>query len=115
MTGAPSGWWVCGMRTTTLPRLRPVSASRWAAPMSSRSTVVRHAERDFTVLTVPDGSTAEVFGSTSSYNQHLTSPVAGFSVTDLNEALGELLQAGVEIVLPSAEATPARGCTSVPR
>jgi predicted enzyme related to lactoylglutathione lyase len=61
---------------------------------------VRHAEQDFTVLTVPDGSTVEVFGSDSGYNQHLTSPVAGFSVTDLDEALADLLQAGVEIVLP---------------
>lgn len=61
---------------------------------------VRHAERDFTVLTVPDGSTVEVFGPTSSYNQHLTSPVAGFSVTDLDEALADLRQAGVDIVLP---------------
>lgn len=61
---------------------------------------VRHAEPDFTVLTVPDGSTVEVFGSTSCYNQHLTSPVAGFSVTNLDEALTDLRQAGVEIVLP---------------
>lgn len=61
---------------------------------------VRHAERDFTVLMVPDGSTVEVFGSTSSYNQHLTSPVAGFSVADLDQALKDLRQAGVEIVLP---------------
>lgn len=61
---------------------------------------VRHGERDFTVLTVPDGSTVEVFGATSSYNQHLTSPVAGFSVTDLDEALADLQRAGVEVVLP---------------
>lgn len=61
---------------------------------------IRQAESDFTVLTVPDGSTVEVFGHTSSYNQHLTHPVAGFSVADLDEALVDLQRAGIEIVLP---------------
>ncbi len=61
---------------------------------------VRHAERDFTVLTLPDGSTVEVFGPTSSYNTHLTHPVAGFLVSDLDEALADLQRASVDIVLP---------------
>ncbi len=42
----------------------------------------------------------EVFGPTSEYNRHLTGPVAGFRVGDLDQAADELRQAGVEIVLP---------------
>lgn len=61
---------------------------------------VRSTEQDFTVLSVPDGSTVEVFGPASSYNQHLTSPVVGFLVTDLDQAAQELRHAGIEIALP---------------
>lgn len=55
---------------------------------------------DFAVFDVPDGSTMEIFGPTSDYNRHLTHPVAGFQVTDLENALRELQAAGIEIVLP---------------
>lgn len=48
----------------------------------------------------PDGSTVEVFGPTSTYNPHLTHPVAGFQVSDLDQALTDLHAAGVEVVLP---------------
>jgi catechol 2,3-dioxygenase-like lactoylglutathione lyase family enzyme len=61
---------------------------------------VSSSEADFAVLSVPDGATVEVFGPASEYNQHLTHPVAGFLVSDLEKALGELQAAGVEIVLP---------------
>jgi catechol 2,3-dioxygenase-like lactoylglutathione lyase family enzyme len=61
---------------------------------------IKHAEKDFTVLSVPDGSTVEVFGPASGYNEHLTHPVAGFLVTNLDQALIDLEQADVEIVLP---------------
>lgn len=61
---------------------------------------VRSSEADFAVLSVPDGATVEVFGPASEYNQHLTHPVAGFLVSDLEKALGELQAVGVEIVLP---------------
>jgi catechol 2,3-dioxygenase-like lactoylglutathione lyase family enzyme len=54
---------------------------------------------DFAVLEIPDGATVEVFGPASSYNQHLTHPVAGFIVANLEEAMAELRAAGVEIVL----------------
>jgi catechol 2,3-dioxygenase-like lactoylglutathione lyase family enzyme len=57
-------------------------------------------EPDFAVFDVPDGSTVEVFGPTSEYNQHLTHPVTGFRVTDLGDAVRDLEAAGVEIVLP---------------
>ena len=57
-------------------------------------------EPDFAVLDVPDGATVEVFGPTSEYNRHLTHPVAGFRVDDLQSAFTELEAAGVEIVLP---------------
>ena len=60
---------------------------------------VHSSETDFAVLEVPDGATVEVFGPTSAYNQHLTHPVAGFLVADLEEAVAELQAAGVEIVL----------------
>ena len=52
------------------------------------------------VLDVPDGATVEVFGPASEYNRHLTHPVAGFLVDDLDNAVDELRAAGVEIVLP---------------
>jgi catechol 2,3-dioxygenase-like lactoylglutathione lyase family enzyme len=52
------------------------------------------------VLEVPDGATVEVFGPASPYNRHLTHPVAGFLVSDLDDAVRELRAAGVEIVLP---------------
>jgi catechol 2,3-dioxygenase-like lactoylglutathione lyase family enzyme len=61
---------------------------------------VTSSEADFAVLSVPDGATVEVFGPASKYNQHLTHPVAGFLVSGLEKAVGELQAAGVEIVLP---------------
>jgi catechol 2,3-dioxygenase-like lactoylglutathione lyase family enzyme len=61
---------------------------------------VHSTETDFAVLEVPDGATVEVFGPASPYNRHLTHPVAGFLVSDLDDAVGELRAAGVEIVLP---------------
>lgn len=61
---------------------------------------VSSSETDFAVLDVPDGATVEVFGPTSQYNRHLTHPVAGFLVVDLQSAVEELRAAGVEIVLP---------------
>jgi len=60
---------------------------------------VKASETDFAVLEVPDGATIEVFGPSSPYNRHLTHPVAGFLVSDLEEAVAELRAAGVEIVL----------------
>ena len=61
---------------------------------------VSSSETDFAVLDVPDGATVEVFGPASDYNRHLTHPVAGFLVADLDEAVEELRAAGVEFVLP---------------
>jgi catechol 2,3-dioxygenase-like lactoylglutathione lyase family enzyme len=61
---------------------------------------VHSAEPDFTVLDVPGGATVEIFGPASPFNQHLTHPVAGFLVSDLETAVDELRAAGVEIVLP---------------
>ena len=55
---------------------------------------------DFTVFAVPDGSTVEVFGPQSAYNEHLTVPTVGFEVENLAAADEELRAAGVEIVLP---------------
>jgi catechol 2,3-dioxygenase-like lactoylglutathione lyase family enzyme len=60
---------------------------------------VHSSETDFAVLEVPDGATVEVFGPASAYNRHLTHPVAGFLVADLDEAVAELRSAGAEIVL----------------
>lgn len=59
-----------------------------------------HDADGFAVLQVPDGATVEVFGPDSEWNRHLVSPVAGFLVEDLDEALRDLEHAGVEIVLP---------------
>ena len=61
---------------------------------------VSSSETDFAVLDVPGGATVEVFGPASEYNRHLTHPVAGFLVDDLDNAVDELRAAGVEIVLP---------------
>lgn len=66
-----------------------------------------------TVLAVPDGSTVEMFGPAGGFNPHLTHPVAGFSVTDLEAASLEVRQAGAEIkplaggLLVVPEAVPA--------
>lgn len=60
---------------------------------------VHSSEPDFAVLSVPDGSTVEVFGPASAWNQHLTHPVAGLLVEDLEVAEAELRAAGAEIVL----------------
>ena len=57
-------------------------------------------ETDFAIFELPDGSSMEVFGPSSEYNRHLTHPVAGFRVTDLDKAVRELEAAGTEIVLP---------------
>jgi catechol 2,3-dioxygenase-like lactoylglutathione lyase family enzyme len=61
---------------------------------------VHSSQPDFAVLEVPDGSTVEIFGPGSQYNQHLTHPVAGFLVSNLDDAVKELRAADVEIVLP---------------
>src|ERR1700742_3156176 len=61
---------------------------------------VSSAEIDFAVLDVPGGATVEVFGPGSDFNRHLTHPVAGFRVADIDTAARELAAAGVEIVLP---------------
>lgn len=60
---------------------------------------VHSLETDFAVLEVPGGATVEVFGPASEYNLHLTHPVAGFLVADLDAAVAELRAAGAEIVL----------------
>jgi nicotinamidase-related amidase/catechol 2,3-dioxygenase-like lactoylglutathione lyase family enzyme len=62
-------------------------------------TVV-HEETDFGVLGLRDGATVEVFGPRTEHNRHLTSPVAGFLVDDIEAAAAELAAAGAEIVLP---------------
>jgi catechol 2,3-dioxygenase-like lactoylglutathione lyase family enzyme len=67
---------------------------------------VSASETDFAVLDVPDGATVEVFGPGSDYNRHLTHPVAGFLVADLERAVEELRAAGVEIVLPVQHGGP---------
>jgi glyoxylase I family protein len=64
---------------------------------------VEHAEQGFTVFRVADGATVEVFGSASELNAHLTHPVAGFLVEDLDGAARELEAAGAAIVLPRQE------------
>src|SRR3954452_20440120 len=61
---------------------------------------VHSSKADFAVLEVPDGATVEVFGPASPYNRHLSHPVAGFRVADLESAAAELHAAGIEIVLP---------------
>jgi predicted enzyme related to lactoylglutathione lyase len=61
---------------------------------------IHTSETDFAVLELPDGATVEVFGPTSEYNTHLTHPVAGFLVADLDAAVEELEAAGAEVVLP---------------
>jgi PPOX class probable F420-dependent enzyme len=54
----------------------------------------------FCVLTLPDGSTVEVFGSENPVNRHLTTgPVVGFLVDDVLGATEELRRADVEILL----------------
>ena len=60
-------------------------------------------ESHFSVFAVPDGSSVEVFGPDSPHNQHLTHLVGGFLVADLDEALRELQEHGIEIVLPLQE------------
>ena len=67
---------------------------------------VQAAEDDLTVLDVPGGATVEVFGPASPFNAHLTHPVAGFAVDDLETADAELRAAGVEIVLPIQRGGP---------
>ena len=67
---------------------------------------VHAAETDVAVLDVPDGATVEVFGPTSRHNRHLTHPVAGFLVDDLEGAAAELRAAGAEIVLPVQHGEP---------
>ncbi len=64
------------------------------------------SEASFSVLSVPDGATVEVFSPTSGWNRHVTHPVAGFLVSDLQTAAAELEAAGVEIVLPVQHGDP---------
>ena len=76
---------------------------------------VEHAERDFTVLRVPDGATVEVFGPDSEFNAHLTHPVAGFLVEDLDGAARPSSRPpGATIVLPR-QGDDERGVAALPR
>ncbi len=53
----------------------------------------------FWMMTLPDGSKVEVFGSDSDINRHFTTgPVAGFLVDDVHSAAAELRSAQVEIL-----------------
>jgi predicted enzyme related to lactoylglutathione lyase len=61
---------------------------------------VKHVEPDFTVFGLPDGAALEIFGPSSRFNPHMTHPVVGFLVADLDQAHDELVRAGAEIVLP---------------
>lgn len=61
---------------------------------------VIHEETDFGVLGLRDGATVEVFGPRTEHNRHITSPVAGFLVDDIEAAAAELEAGGAEIVLP---------------
>lgn len=57
-----------------------------------------HSGDDMWAFSLPDGSVAEVFGT--SLNDHLTTgPVAEFQVDDVGAATEELRRAAVEIVL----------------
>lgn len=62
--------------------------------------------RGFTILSLPDKSTVEVFGPESQFNQHLQTPAPGFFVTDIDSADAELRRAGTEIVLPIQRGGP---------
>jgi catechol 2,3-dioxygenase-like lactoylglutathione lyase family enzyme len=84
--------WV-GTRTTEYPATVAFFKDVLGLPLSA-------SESDFAVLDLPDGGTVEVFGPASEYNQHLTHPVAGFRVSDLENAAAELGAADIEIVLP---------------
>jgi catechol 2,3-dioxygenase-like lactoylglutathione lyase family enzyme len=90
--------WV-GTRTTEYPAT--VGFFRDVLGLGVHST-----ETGFTVLDVPGGATVEVFGPDSDFNAHLTHPVAGFLVSDLESAAQELRAAGAEIVLPVQHGEP---------
>lgn len=89
-----------GSRLHRTERTRWVAYARWPSLVFGLRVLTAEAEADFTVLSVPDGSTVEVFGPASPHNRHLVQPVAGFRVRDLATAHEELVAAGVEIVLP---------------
>ena len=60
---------------------------------------IKYEEKGFTVFSMPDGDTVEVFSSKSSYNTHFgSSPVVGFLVDDIEKARQEIVKSGLELV-----------------
>jgi catechol 2,3-dioxygenase-like lactoylglutathione lyase family enzyme len=58
-----------------------------------------HTEPGFWVFRLPDGRNVEVFGPDYPGKDHFgTGPVVGFAVSDLDAAVAELLDAGVELL-----------------
>ena len=58
-----------------------------------------HTEPHFWVFELPDGNHVEVFGRQYPGKDHFTTgPVVGFTVTDLQRAVAELREAGVELL-----------------
>ena len=55
---------------------------------------------DFTVADLPNGDRVELFGP-SAARPHMTAPIAGFLVQDVDEARAELEAKGVEFVEPT--------------
>jgi catechol 2,3-dioxygenase-like lactoylglutathione lyase family enzyme len=75
-------------------------------------------EGEFAVFRLPDGSKAEVFGSSGTEHTHFsTGPVAGFLVDDIQTARGVLEAEGIEFIGPvhAWESTGGRGRTFAPR
>jgi catechol 2,3-dioxygenase-like lactoylglutathione lyase family enzyme len=68
---------------------------------------LEHEDGEFAVFRLPDGSKAEVFGSSDTEHTHFSKgPVPGFLVDDVESARGVLEAEGIEFIGPVHEWEP---------
>jgi catechol 2,3-dioxygenase-like lactoylglutathione lyase family enzyme len=100
MKGLVKGLVWVGSRTEHYEQMRDFYQDTLGLPLE-------HEEGEFALFRLPDGSKAEVFGSSDTEHAHFsTGPVAGFLVDDVGSTRKVLEAQGIEFIGPVHEWEP---------
>lgn len=100
MDGLVKGLVWVGSRTEHYEEMRDFYRDTLRLPLE-------HEDGEFAIFRLPDGSKAEVFGSSDTEHTHFsTGPVAGFLVDDVGSARESLEAQSVEFIGPVHEWEP---------
>ena len=100
MKGLVKGLVWVGSRTEHYEQMRDFYQDTLGLPLE-------HEEGEFALFRLPDGSKAEVFGSSDTEHTHFsTGPVAGFLVDDVGSTRKVLEAQGIEFIGPVHEWEP---------